>query len=87
MGRKVIARATATLERLDRQAVTLERLEILAQKARRLADAGVTYSAIATRRNEVNAHAGEGVHHDFNDALELLYDETFGGAPTPKEEG
>jgi hypothetical protein len=86
MGRQVIARATATLERLDRQAVTLERLEILAQKARRLADAGVAYNTVAARRNEVNVHAGEGVHYDFNDALELLYDETF-GAPAPKEEG
>jgi hypothetical protein len=86
MGRQVIARASATLERLDKQAVTLERLEILEQKARRLADAGVTYNAIAARRNESNVHAGEGIHHDFNDALELLYDETFGGAPTLKEE-
>jgi len=88
MRRRANARAaTATLERLDQQAVTLERLDVLAHKARRLFEAGVTYSTIAARRNEANAHAAEGVHYDFNDALELLYTEMFGGAPTVKEEG
>jgi len=71
---------------LSRQAVTLERLDILAQKGLRLSDAGVTYGDIAARRNEVNAHADEGVQFDFNDALELVYDETF-SAPSMKEEG
>ncbi len=82
MGRYMNAKvkATATLERLDRQAVTLERLDILAQKGLRLSQAGVTYAAIAARRNDANANAEDGVHYDFNDALELLYDETFGAA-------
>jgi hypothetical protein len=82
MGRHVVAKAkaTATLERLDRQAVTLERLDVLAHKGLRLSQAGVTYAAIAARRNDANANAQEGVHYDFNDALELLYGETFGAA-------
>ena len=80
------AKATAALERLEKQAVTLERLDILVQKGRRLSAAGVTYASIAARRVEANAQAGEGVQYDFNDALELLYDETF-GAQTLKEEG
>ncbi len=71
-------KATATLERLDKQAVTLERLDVLAQKGLRLSQAGVSYAAIAARRNDANANAEEGVHYDFNDALELLYNETFG---------
>jgi hypothetical protein len=86
VARHANAKATATLERLGRQAVTLERLDILAQKGARLSEAGVTYAAIAARRNDANAHAPEGVQYDFNDALELLYDETF-GAPTMEEEG
>jgi hypothetical protein len=78
MGKRANAKATATLERLDRQSVSLERLNILAQKGLRLSQAGVTYAAIAARRNDANAE--DGVHYDFNDALELLYDETFGAA-------
>jgi hypothetical protein len=80
------AKANVALERLEKQAVTLERLDVLAQKGIRLSAAGVTYSMIAARRNEANAQAGEGVQYDFNDALEMLFDETF-GAPTMKEEG
>jgi hypothetical protein len=80
MGKRANAKATATLERLDRQSVSLERLNILAQKGLRLSQAGVTYAAIAARRNDANANAEDGVHYDFNDALELLYDETFGAA-------
>jgi hypothetical protein len=80
MGKRANAKATATLERLDRQSVSLERLNILAQKGLRLSQAGVTYAAIAARRNDANANAEEGVHCDFNDALELPYDETFGAA-------
>jgi hypothetical protein len=79
------AKATATLERLDRQAVSLERLDMLAQKGLRLSQAGVTYAAVAERRNDANAHAEEGVRYDFNDALELLYDETFGAATMEQE--
>jgi uncharacterized cupredoxin-like copper-binding protein len=74
------ARATATLQRLEQQAVTLERLDVLAHMGLRLSQAGVTYADITARRNEANANAGEGVHFDLNDALELLYDETFGAA-------
>jgi hypothetical protein len=85
MARPQIARATAALERLDRQAVTLQRLDVLEEKTRRLFDAGVTYTEILARRNEVNALADDGVQYDFNDALQLLYDETF-GAPVSKEE-
>jgi hypothetical protein len=79
------AKATAALERLEKQAVTLERLDILVQKGLRLSAAGVTYSAIAARRIEANAQADEGVQYDLNDALELLYDETF-STPTMKED-
>jgi hypothetical protein len=79
------AKAAATLERLDRQAVTLERIDVLAQKGLRLSQAGVNYAAIAARRNDANSHAENGVQFDFNDALELLYDETFGGATTEVE--
>jgi hypothetical protein len=86
MGSSRIAKATAALERLDRQAVTLERLDVLAQKGARLSEAGITYTAIQARRDEMNALADDGVHHDFNDALQLLYDETFGSS-TLKEEG
>ena len=85
MAKARIAKATAALERLDRQAVSLERLDVLAEKTRRLFEAGVTYTEILARRNEVNALADDGVQHDFNDALQLLYDETF-GAPTLMEE-
>ena len=83
MGRYMNAKAKAsvTLERLDKQAVTLERLDVLTHKGLRLSQVGVTYAAIAARRNDANANAEEGVRYDFNDALELLYDETF-GAPT-----
>ena len=81
MGRYLNAKAaTATLERLDRQAVTLARLDVLARKGLRLSQAGVTYGDIAARQNDANANAEGGVHYDFNDALELLYDETFGAA-------
>jgi hypothetical protein len=80
MTRPRIAKATAALERLDRQAVTLERLDVLAEKTRRLFEAGVTYAEILARRTEVNALADVGVQYDFNDALQLLYDETFGAA-------
>jgi hypothetical protein len=73
-------KATATLERLDRQAVTLERLDVLARKGLRLSQTGVTYADIAARRNAANANAEDGVNYDLNDALELLYDETFGAA-------
>jgi len=79
MTRPQIAKATAALERLDRQSVTLERLDVLAEKTRRLFEAGITYTEILARRNEVNALADDGVQYDFNDALQLLYDETFGG--------
>jgi hypothetical protein len=85
MGKRAIAKANATLERLDKQAVTLERLDVLAQKGARLSEAGVAYDAIAARRDSANAFAENGVQYDFNDALELLYDETF-GAPTVQEE-
>ena len=85
MARPQIAKAAAALERLDRQSVTLERLDVLAEKTRRLFEAGITYTEILARRNEVNALADDGVQYDFNDALQLLYDETFGG-PAPKEE-
>lgn len=86
MGSSRIAKATAALERLDRQAVTLERLGVLAQKGVRLSEAGITYTDIQARRNEINALADEGVQYDFNDALQLLYDETFASS-TLKEEG
>jgi hypothetical protein len=86
MGSSRIAKATAALERLDRQAVTLERLDVLAQKGVRLSEAGITYTDIQARRNEINALADEGVQYDFNDALQLLYDETFASS-TLKEEG
>lgn len=87
MGRRANAQATAMLERLDRQAVTLERLDVLAQKGVRLFEAGITYSAILAIRNEINALADDDVQYDLNDALQLLYEETFGGVPTVKEEG
>lgn len=86
MGSSRIAKATAALERLDRQAVTLERLDVLAQKGVRLSEAGITYTDIQARRNEINALADDGVQYDFNDALQLLYDETFASS-TLKEEG
>ena len=57
MARPQIAKAAAALERLDRQAVTLERLDVLAEKTRRLFEAGITYTEILARRNEVNALA------------------------------
>ena len=63
----------------------LDRLEVLAEKARRLSEAGITYSAIAARRNEFNELADEGVLCDFNDALELLYDEAFGALAIQEE--
>ena len=85
MGSQRLAKARATIDRLDRQAVSLERLDVLAEKARRLSDAGITYSAIAARRNEFNKLADEGVLCDFNDALELLYDETFGALAMQEE--
>ena len=72
------AKATAALERLGRQSVSLQRLDVLTQKGLRLLEAGVTYSAILAKRDEVNAIADEGVRYDFNDALQLIYDETFG---------
>lgn len=86
MDRQRNAKVTATLDRLDRQAVTLERLDILAQKGRRLFEAGVTYSTVLAKRNQINAQADEGVQYDFNDALQQLYDETF-GTSVLKEEG
>jgi hypothetical protein len=80
------ARAAAVLEQLDRQSVTLERLETLTEKAERLLAAGVTHDDIVARRDQINALAGGGVQYDFNDALLLLFDETF--APgTRREEG
>ena len=79
------AKATAALERLGRQSVSLQRLDVLTQKGLRLLEAGVTYSAILAKRDEVNAIADEGVRYDFNDALQLIYDETF-GPETLKEE-
>jgi hypothetical protein len=79
------AKATAALERLGRQSVSLQRLDVLTQKGLRLLEAGVSYSAILAKRDEVNAIADEGVRYDFNDALQLVYDETF-GAETLKEE-
>jgi hypothetical protein len=85
MNKRANAKATATLERLDKQAVSLERLDILAQKGLRLSQAGVTYAAIAARRTDANANAEDGVRYDFNDALELLYDETFGAATMERE--
>ena len=77
------AKATAALERLGRQSVSLQRLEVLTQKGLRLLEAGVTYSAILAKRDEVNAIADEVVRYDFNDALQLVYDETFGPASAP----
>ena len=86
MRRRSKVKATATLERLGKQAVTLARMDVLAQKGLRLSEAGVTYNAISARRDEINALADDGVQFDFNDALQLLYDETFGSS-TLKEEG
>jgi hypothetical protein len=86
MASQRIAKATAALERLDRQAVTLERLDVLAKKGIRLFETGITYTAIQSRRDEMNALTDGSVLYDFNDALQLLYDETFGSS-TPKEEG
>jgi len=85
MGSGRLAKARVALERLDRQAVSLERLDVLAEKARRLSDAGITYTAIAARRNEFNELSDEGALCDFNDALELLYDETFGALAMQEE--
>lgn len=80
------AKAAVTLELLDRQAVTLERLDALAQKGLRLFEAGVTYRTILAKRDQINAQADEGVQYDFNDALQQQYDETF--VPSMlKEEG
>ena len=85
MASQRLAKARATIDRLDRQAVSLERLDVLAEKARRLSEAGITYSAIAARRNEFNKLSDEGALCDFNDALELLYDETFGAVAMQEE--
>jgi len=85
VGSQRLAKARATIDRLDRQAVSLERLDALAEKARRLSEAGITYSAIAARRNEFNKLSDEGALCDFNDALELLYDETFGAMAIREE--
>ena len=81
-----IAKATEALGRLDRQAVSLERLDVLARKGARLAEAGITFADIAAKQAEINALADDGVQYDFNDALNLLYDESFGPS-TLKEEG
>lgn len=86
MVRPRIAKATAALERLEQQAVTLDRLEVLAQRGVRLSEVGITYDSILARRDEINALADDGVQYDFNDALLVLYDETFGSS-TQKEEG
>ena len=85
MGSRRLAKARSTLDRMDRQAVSLERLDVLADKARRLSEAGITYSAIAARRNAFNERSDEGALCDFNDALELLYDEAFGASTTQAE--
>lgn len=86
MSKGRIAKATATLERLEQQAVTLDRLDVLAQQASRLAEAGITYEGISAKRDALNAAADDGTRFDFNDAVELLYDEMFGRS-AEKEEG
>ena len=73
------------LERLDRQAVTLERLVVLEQQTVRLVEAGISYDAILASRDEMNALADDVVPYDFNDALLLLHDEMF-GTTAQKEE-
>ena len=78
MGSSRIAKATATLERLQGQAVTLERLAVLELQTVRLAEAGCSYGAILARRDELNELDEDGVEYDFNDALRLLYDELLG---------
>jgi hypothetical protein len=85
MLRQRLAKATAVLERLERQAVSLDRLDVIAQEGSRLLDAGITYDAIEAKRHAMNSAATDGVQYDFNDALRLLYAETF-GSPTVKEE-
>jgi hypothetical protein len=77
--------AKVSLERLDRQAVTVERLAVVEQKTVRLAQAGVSYDAILARRDEMNALTDDGVQYDFNDAILLLYDETFGSSTQEEE--
>jgi hypothetical protein len=86
MRKQRMAEAAAVMERLERQSVTLERLDVLTEKAARLLAAGVTHDDIVARRDQINSLAGEGVQYDFNDALLILYDETF--APgSGREEG
>lgn len=80
------ARAAAVLEQLDRQVITLDRMELLADRTRELLAAGLTHADIETRRDQMNALVGDGVRYDFNDALLVLYDETF-ASPTRREEG
>lgn len=57
------------------------RTNLLIEKSYRLADAGVTWDQIETRRHEVNAAARavdeNAVELDFNQALEVVYRETF----------
>jgi hypothetical protein len=85
MGTGRIAKARATLERLDQQAVTLDRLDTLMDRCVRLSERGITWEQIVTRRDQINAVADDGVYHDVNDALQTLYVEAFG--PTTDEEG
>ena len=86
MRRQRAAKAIAVLDRLERQSVTLERLDLLRERAERLLAAGVTHSDIVARRDQINQLAGDGTQYDFNDALVLLFNETFGPI-SPKEEG
>jgi hypothetical protein len=85
MGSSRIAKATVVLERLDRQAVTLERLAVIEQQTVRLVEAGISYDVILASRDEMNAFADDGVQYDFNDALLLLYDEMFGTTVAEEE--
>jgi hypothetical protein len=80
MGSRRLAKSAAVLERLERQAITLERLEALRLKASRLVEAGISFDAIIARRDQLNAGADDGAQYDFNDALLVLYDETFGSS-------
>lgn len=60
--------------------ITRQRFEVLLEKSMRLAEAGVTWSAIEAKQRALNSEADEGVEYDFNEALELLHAETFSNA-------